>query len=230
MKNENIKLNPSDQRVKKVWFAILFLRPIFFLVCYFVFILKYQNTIPPGIPDIEVEQLLVVEAYLMRSIIYLFLFIPPLVYFSYIKHGTFLLLLVLGVGFFNIFRFALTIPEIYERFKMLSEYQNAVDVNAKWLLSFVKYQLFINFLWFGSYVAWVFYCYKLRLLNYKKRFNKAMANETYRNLFEALEKITEPKLLDHFYGKYVKAYPEMEKFLTKEYRKRKSELNCLGAD
>lgn len=54
-----------------------------------------------------------------------------------------------------------------------------------------------------------------------------MNNEAYKNIFDALEKISEPKTLDDFYGQSVREHPFIEKFLIQKYKKKKKELTHL---
>lgn len=222
-------MNDSELRIKKTWLSILFLMPIFYLVSSMDFTANYAKTVPSdlGAQAAVMKGIPLFAENITRFFLRALINVPVMFYYSYKKHGTALLFLSVLEGILFIILSLFDIPQIHQMFTDLSALQNSSDASAKWVASFIKFALFYRFLRLLIIIVWSVYCYKLRLLNFKLGFNKVMTNETYRNVFVDLEKISESKTLDDFYGKNVREYPKIEKFLTKKYKKKKSELNNL---
>jgi hypothetical protein len=224
-------VNDNALRIKRMWLLMLFLMPVFYLVCFMFFVVQYENSIPPGLQAIIQGNVLKMVSSVNNHIFAFFggtlINIPIMFYFSYKKQGTMLLFLAVWGGVLSTIIFVFGIPKIYPLFMMLSAFQNSVDVNAKWAVSFLRYVLFFHFSNFFITIFWSFCCYKLRLLNFEQRFNKIIASESYKNIFVALEDISELRVLDEFYGNKVREHPEIEKLLTIKYKKKKKALKLL---
>lgn len=223
-------MNDNELRIKRTWLLMLFLMPVFFLVCFVVFVVNYESTISSGVQGDVIKKLSSIDKRILKFFFAIFVYVFLMLYFSYKKQGTVLLFLSVCGGILGVALFICDIPQLYQLFMILSDLQNSVDVSSIGTVSFLKYVLFFRFSTLFITIGWSICCYKLRLLNFKQRFNKVMANEVYSSIFLVLEKISELKELDDFYAKNVRQHPEIEKFLTERYKKKKHELSSLGAN
>ncbi len=206
---------------------MLFVLPIFYLSLLAVFVSFQEGFRSLNMPaSIENERSLL-QNYACNIFISSMLALPFMYFFSYKKQGTVLLTLSMWLSIFGLVLSIFDFPKLYMEFVHIQLLKNSVDMKSIWTVYFLKYVLFFRIFDLITTVVWIIFCRKLKKINLQEQFNRLIADEKYKNIFDSFEKITDRQALEDFYGQVTREHPVVEKFLTPKYKKKKQELYSL---
>lgn len=73
-------------------------------------------------------------------------------------------------------------------------------------------------------VVWIYCCIKLRKYNFKWADDRVKNNTVYQNRLNQMKEVENMNMLDAIYSASVQEFPELEKYLTQAYEKKKAQL------
>ena len=221
-------MNGRDRFTKRVWLLMLFIYPVLLQLVVNAFVNKAEKSFS-GDAYMQLEETLslgydsshgIKFPYLLGAFIML--------YFCYYNQGTFLLSSHIYINVFLLLHNAYLSAVAYFALEVASSEQlrsyQSVEVFASMLGDFLQFVISLMLL----RVSWIVCCYQMKKVNLKQRFAAIVADEKYRNIFVNLEKFSDPKELEDFYGASVRENPEIESFLTKRYKHKISELSLFS--
>jgi len=220
-------MNNNQTRTKRIWLFMLFVLPIFYLSLLAVFISFQEGFRSLNMPaSIENERSLL-QNYACKIVINSLISLPFMYFFAYKKQGRVLLTLCIWFGILHLVFSIFDFPKLYMEFVHIQLLKNSVDMKSIWTVYFLKYVLFFRIFDLITTVVWIIFCCKLKKINLEERFNRLIADEKYKNIFDSFEKITDRQALEDFYGQVTHEHPVVEKFLIPKYKKKKQELYSL---
>ncbi len=73
-------------------------------------------------------------------------------------------------------------------------------------------------------IGWLYCCVRLRKDNLKNGYEKVVQNPTYKASLDQFQVMHDSESLNTFYSSAVKEFPEIEKYLTRAYKRQKLQL------
>ncbi|OGN62025.1 MAG: hypothetical protein A3F40_04490 [Chlamydiae bacterium RIFCSPHIGHO2_12_FULL_27_8] len=209
-------------KVQKKWIINLFLFPIIYGVLYIFFLEFFIKSLPKGFSSEKVYNFDISNMKFFEAFFFSLLTTPFIYYFSYKKFGTKLLSVLnylsyasIGYMFYNIHYCILLI-------KMINNFSDNHRLNYLCI-----YIMVVNFIVLVLTVFWIINCHRLKKFNFQKQVQILMNIESYKNIFDKLNKIDKIDELTTYFYKIIEENLEIKSLLKKILKKRIKELNSL---
>ena len=217
-------MNKKNPLFRKLWLAILCLSPVYYLAFYLYLFTQFQNPISPLMSPELVEGIESFDTVLIDAFVGSIIAIPFFLYCSYKRLGTRLLSCSIVLSYLYFALASLALPVVKTSIHGLIQIRGLTDDFAVMVSSLSTFAL----VFYGSnvtlYICWVLCCRKLKKYNLQERLTRIMNNSVYREVIEHLQSSSRVDELTKIYSEGVKENPEIERVLTKMYKRRRREI------